>query len=115
MSSVRNFLKSQKDARVRTVRFEETDNGLTLVVNYTTRLEAGSDEYLELENKIAYGLASLLPDLEAKPVELSLLSAASDKPQTRIVISTKSATSWMDGELSDKEFEDSWSVEDANQ
>lgn len=115
IASVRSFLRSQSDARVRTVRFEDADAGRTLVVVYTTRLEAGSDEYAALERKIAYGLASLLPDMAAKPIGLALLSAANDKPQNYTIIDTDSASKWLDGELSDAEFEDSWVVEPANQ
>lgn len=115
IASVRTFLRSQREARVRTVRFEDTDAGRSLVVAYTTRLEAESDEFATLESKIAYGIASLLPDMEAQPIGVAILSSSSDKPQNYIVIDSESATKWMDGELSDAEFEDLWVVEPADQ
>lgn len=115
IAGVRSFLRSQKDARVRTVRFEDSSDGLILVVVYTTRFAADSEDFANLEHQIAYGLASLLPDMEAKPVALGLLSSSNDKPQHRILIATEAATNWMDGVLTDKEFEKSWQVEDAGQ
>ena len=115
ISSVRTFLRSQKDARVRTVRFEDSSDGLILVVVYTTRFDADSEEFADLERQIAYGLSSLLPDMAAKPIALGLLSSSNDKPQHRFLIANESATQWMDGKLTDEEFEKSWLVEDAAQ
>lgn len=111
-ATVRAFLRDS-DVRIRTVRFEESDGAKTLLVGYSTRIEADSEEFRVLERKIAYGIASLLPDMEAKPDAVAILSASNDKPQRYIVISSKAAALWMDGQLTDQEFEDSWKVEQA--
>ncbi len=112
VSQARAFLRDQ-GVRVRTARFEEDGDDKILVVVYTARIDADTDEFTDLEMQIAYGLASLLPDMDAKPTMLSILSSANDKPQNYIVITTEAATLWMDGLLTDEEFEEGWLVEKA--
>lgn len=106
-----------KDAGVETrdVRFAEEGDQRSLFVAFSSELDKDSRDFSALERDLAIALARLLPRIDSQPVGLIMLSGSNDEPQNITYISTRAATSWANGELSDTEFEDTWLKESASE
>jgi len=93
---------------VRSTRFAEDNQQMSLVVAYTMDANPMSREFTEMERAIVIALARLLPRVSSQPDGLVLLSGARNVPQTITYVATKAAALWANGELSDAEFEKTW-------
>lgn len=112
LTEVRATLR-EVGVRVRTVEFAEDDSQRSLFVAYSSELEKGTTEFVGLERTVAIELARLLPRMSSQPDGLLLLSGAQDEPQNILFITTRAASRWVRGELSDAEFEETWLKESA--
>lgn len=97
----------------RSVRFSEDEKGRSLVIAYESKLEAKSDAFTKQEKDISREMARVLIRISSKPDGVIVLSGSSDKPQNLIYITSRAAFLWANGDLSDKEFEDTWYLQDA--
>jgi tetratricopeptide (TPR) repeat protein len=100
--------------RVQTVEFAEDDSQRSLFVAYSSELAKDSAEFAGLEREVANELARLLPRMNSQPDGLLLLSGIDDEPQNIFFITTRAASRWVNGELSDAEFEETWLKESAD-
>lgn len=101
------------DVEPRSVRFSEDDNGRSLVVAYESKLAATSDDFTEQEREISRELARMLTRVDSKPDGIIVLTGAADEPQNLIYITSRAAFLWINGDLSDEEFENTWYSQDA--
>jgi tetratricopeptide (TPR) repeat protein len=97
----------------RTVEFAEDNSQRSLLVVYDADLAKDSSTFLELERSLAIELAKLLPRITSRPDGLLIVSGAQDEPQHILFIATRAAVRWVNGELSDDEFEKTWLQQDA--
>ena len=93
---------------VRSTRFAEDNQQMSVVVAYTMDADPLSREFTEMEREIVIALARLLPRVSSQPDGLVLLSGARNVPQTITYVATKAAALWANGDLSDAEFEKTW-------
>ncbi|MFN8489791.1 MAG: tetratricopeptide repeat protein [Caldilineaceae bacterium] len=107
LDQVKTLLKNA-GVEARSVRFSQDNQSLSLVVAFNTDADPKSKAFTDLEDKIALGLARLLPRIASQPDGLVLLSGAGDKPQNITYVSTKAASLWASGDLSDAEFQKTW-------
>ena len=107
LDQVKTLLKNA-GVEARSVRFSQDNQSMSLVVAFTTDTDPKSKAFTDLEDKIALGIARLLPRLASQPDGLVLLSGAGDKPQNITYVSTKAAALWANGDLSDAEFQKTW-------
>jgi tetratricopeptide (TPR) repeat protein len=94
--------------RSRTVRFAEDETQRSLFVAYASELEKGSAEFAEQEHTLALELARLLPRISSQPDGLFLVSGVDEEPQNIFYITTQAAFGWVNGELTNEEFEETW-------
>ncbi|HMN26912.1 MAG TPA: tetratricopeptide repeat protein, partial [Caldilineaceae bacterium] len=97
----------------RTVEFAEDSSQRSLLVVYDTDLAKDSADFLDLERSVAIELAKFLPRITSRPDGLLIVSGAQDEPQHIFFITTHAAVRWINGELSDDEFEQTWLQQDA--
>jgi tetratricopeptide (TPR) repeat protein len=100
--------------RVQAVEFAEDESQRSLFVAYSAELEKDTAEFAGLERTVAIELARLLPRMSSQPDGLLLLSGAQDEPQHILFITTRAASRWVNGELTDAEFEETWLKESAD-
>jgi tetratricopeptide (TPR) repeat protein len=100
-------------AESRDIRFTEQNNERSLFVAFTSDLDKDSKEFGELEHQLSIALSRLLPRVNSQPIGLILLSGSKEEPQNIIYIATRAARSWVNGDLSDDEFEKTWQKESA--
>ncbi|MGQ9555539.1 MAG: tetratricopeptide repeat protein [Anaerolineae bacterium] len=79
-----------------------------LAVAYSTTIKGDSDEFLLLEQNLAMELARLLPRIASEPDLLMLVSASDGQVQNITLVATQAAIQWLNGELSDEEFQQTW-------
>jgi acyl-CoA reductase-like NAD-dependent aldehyde dehydrogenase len=79
-----------------------------LLVAYSTSLEASSEEFVELERLLARDLARLLPRIASQLEMLVLVSGSGKRAHNLIFVSARAAALWLNGELTDEEFEETW-------
>lgn len=101
-------------AEPRRVELTEVNEEWTLVVVYSTDLEAESEEFVQLERRLAMDLAGLLPRIVSLPEALVLVSGSGDRPIRFILVPTWATLLWLNGELTDEEFENTWQRQDAS-
>lgn len=101
------------DVEPRSVRFSEDDNGRSLVIAYESNLAATSDAFSKQEREISRELARMLTRVDSKPDGIIVLTGAADEPQNLIYITSRAAFLWINGELNDEEFENTWYQQDA--
>jgi tetratricopeptide (TPR) repeat protein len=99
--------------RVRSVEFAENDSQRSLFVAFDSRLAKDSPEFADLERNVAIELSKLLPRITSQPDGLLILTGAQEEPQHIFFIATRAAISWVNGELTDAEFEETWLQESA--
>jgi tetratricopeptide (TPR) repeat protein len=97
----------------RSAEFAADERQRSLFVAFSSDIDADSVEFAELEHTIAIELARLLPRITSQPDGLLLLTGANDKPQNILFISTQAAHQWVNGELTDAEFEETWLMQNA--
>lgn len=102
------------DVEPRSVRFSEDDNGRSLVIAYESNLAATSDAFSRQEREISRALARMLTRVDSKPDGIIVLTGAADEPQNLIYITSRAAFLWINGELNDEEFENTWYQQDAS-
>lgn len=95
-------------AEPRKVELAEADQQYALIVAYATSLAPDSKEFADQEHEVALGLARLLPRIASQPDALLLISGSAKQAQNLTVIETWAATLWMQGQLSQEEFEQTW-------
>lgn len=100
-------------AESRDIRFTEQNNERSLFVAFTSDLDKDSQEFGELEHQLSIALSRLLPRVTSQPVGLILLTGSKEEPQNIIYIGTRAARSWVNGDISDEEFEKTWLKESA--
>lgn len=101
------------DVEPRSVRFAEDESGRSLVIAYESKLEAKSDAFSQQERTISRAMARVLTRVDSKPNGLIVLTGAADEPQNLIYITSRAAFLWINGDLSDEEFENTWYLQDA--
>jgi len=94
-------------ARVLKAELREINKERALVVSYSTDLEPDSEEFTNLERSLTLGLARLLPRLISQPDALALISSSGERTYLTLV-ETWAAVLWVNGQLSDEEFEETW-------
>ncbi|MDH7485347.1 MAG: tetratricopeptide repeat protein [Anaerolineae bacterium] len=95
-------------AEPRRVELTETKEGRALVVSYSTDLEVGDKAFAELERSLSFELARLLPRIVSRPDALLLVAGSGDRVYGITVIETRAAVLWVNGQLSDEQFEETW-------
>lgn len=105
----------EANARVRTAGAEplrvdltEANDQWALVVSYSTALEVDTEEFAQLERRLALDLARLLPRIASQPDALLLVSGSGERVHNLTLIPTWSTILWIDGQLTDEEFEETW-------
>jgi len=100
-------------AEPRRVEMAEAFDGWALVVAYSTSLDPDSEDFIELERRLAFDLARLIPRISSQPDMLVLISGSGERPRHLILIPAWAAILWADGDLSDEEFERTWRRQEA--
>jgi tetratricopeptide (TPR) repeat protein len=97
----------------RSAEFAEDEQRRSLFVAFSSDVDGDSVEFADLERALAIELARLLPRIASQPDGLILVSGANDEPQNILFITTQSAHRWVNGELTDAEFEETWLMQSA--
>jgi tetratricopeptide (TPR) repeat protein len=97
----------------RNIEFAEDERQRSLFVAFSTDADQASGEFAALERAVVLELAKLLPLIGSQPDGLLVVSGAQDEPQYIFYVDTAAAVSWVNGELSDAEFEETWLKERA--
>ncbi len=92
----------------RNIEMTEVSGQWSLAVAFSTTTDPKSDEFLALERKLGFALARLLPRIESAPTLLVLIAAADDSVQSVTLIPADAAKLWVQGQLTDDEFHDTW-------
>ena len=86
----------------------EIDDQWGLALTYSTDLKVDSGEFTQLERRLVLELAPLLPRIASEPGLLAIVSGSGGEAQFLTIISTEATIRWLGGQLTDKEFEESW-------
>lgn len=90
------------------VEFTEEAGARSLFVAFSSDLPPQSQSFGETERSVALAVAEFLPRIAREPVGAIVLSASNNRPQNLILIETREAIRWVQGELTELEFERTW-------
>ena len=96
------------DVEIRYLDIEENEEQRTLVVAYAVDLAVDSEEYSDVERQLIIGLSRILPRIRSEPDALVVVAGTFNRTTSVTGVVTRAAVAWMQGELSDEEFEDTW-------
>ena len=94
---------------IRYLDMEENEKGQrTLVVAYAVDLAVDSEEYADVERQLVIELSRILPRIRSEPDALVVVAGTFNRTTSITAVVTRAAVAWMEGELSDEEFEETW-------
>lgn len=102
------------EVEIRYLSVEEDSDGIrTFVVGYAAELAADSQEFADLEQRLTFALARILPRISSSPRGLVVVSGISTGAVGVTLVRTEPASRWVDGRLSDQEFQETWQRREA--
>lgn len=107
--SVAVTLLQEADVEIRYLDVEENEEGQrTLVVAYAVDLAVDSEDYNLLERQLIFELSRLLPRMTSEPDGLVVVAGTFNRTTSATLVATRAAEVWLQGQLSDEAFEDTW-------
>ena len=98
----------EADVEIRYLDVEENEDQRTLVVAYAVDLTVDSEDYADLERQLIFELARILPRMISEPDGLVVVAGTFNRTTSATLVATRAAEVWLQGQLSDEEFEDTW-------
>ena len=99
----------EADVEIRYLDIEENEEGQrTLVVAYAVDLAVDSVEYADVERQLVIELSRILPRIRSEPDALVVVAGTFNRTTSITAVVTRAASAWLQGELSDEEFEETW-------
>ena len=88
---------------------EENEEGQrTLVVAYAVDLVNDGQEFADLERQLIIDLSRILPRIRFQPDGLVVVAGTFNTTTAVTGVATRAATMWVEGQISDQEFEETW-------
>jgi hypothetical protein len=108
--SVAVTLLQEADVEIRYLDVEENEEEgqRTLVVAYAVDLAVDSEDYNLLERQLIFELSRLLPRMTSEPDGLVVVAGTFNRTTSATLVATRAAEVWLQGQLSDEAFEDTW-------
>ena len=105
----------EADVEIRYLDIEENEEGQRmLVVAYAVDLAVGSEEYADVERRLVIELSRVLSRIRSEPDGLVVVAGTFNRTTSVTAVVTGAAVAWMEGELSDEEFEETWRRQEAD-
>ncbi|MYC94622.1 MAG: tetratricopeptide repeat protein [Caldilineaceae bacterium SB0661_bin_32] len=99
----------EADVEIRYLDVEENEEGQrTLVVAYAVDLAVDSEAYSNLERQLIFELSRILPRMTSEPDGLVVVAGTFNRTTSATLVATRAAEVWIEGELTDEEFENTW-------
>ena len=99
----------EADVEIRYLDVEENEEGQrTLVVAYAVDLAVDGEAYADLERQLIFELSRILPRMTSEPEGLVVVAGTFNRTTSATLIATRAAEVWLQGQLTDEEFEDTW-------
>ncbi len=99
----------EADVEIRYLDVEENEEGQrTLVVAYAVDLAVDGEEYADLERQLIFELARILPRMTSEPDGLVVVAGTFNRTTSATLVATRAAEVWLQGQLTDEEFENTW-------
>ncbi len=99
----------EAEAEIRYLDMETDNDGRrTLVVAYAVDLAADGQEYADMEHQLVIMLSRILPRIRSQPDGLVVVAGTFNVATSATLVSTRAAALWVDGQISDQEFEETW-------
>jgi hypothetical protein len=104
----------EADVEIRYLDWEENEGQRTLVVAYAVDLAVDSEEYANVEHQLIAELSRILPRILSEPDGLVLVAGTFNRTTAVTLVATRAAEAWLQGQLSDEEFEETWRRQEVN-
>ena len=104
----------EADVEIRYLDVEENEERRTLVVAYAVDLAVDSEEYADLERQLIFELSRILPRMTSEPEGLVVVAGTFNRTTSATLVATRAAEVWLQGQLTDEEFEDTWRRQEVN-
>ena len=104
----------EADVEIRYLDMEENEEQRTLVVAYAVDLAVDSEEYADLERQLIFELSRILPRMISEPDGLVVVAGTFNTTTSVTLVATKAAEVWLQGQLSEEEFENTWRRQEVN-
>jgi tetratricopeptide (TPR) repeat protein len=104
----------EADVEIRYLDLEENEEQRTLVVAYAVDLAVDSEEYADLERQLIFELSRILPRMISEPDGLVVVAGTFNTTTSVTLVATKAAEVWLQGQLSEEEFENTWRRQEVN-
>ena len=105
----------EADVEIRYLDVEENEEGQrTLVVAYAVDLVVDGEEYADLERQLIFELSRILPRMTSEPEGLVVVAGTFNRTTSATLVATRPAEVWLQGQLTDEEFEDTWRRQEVN-
>ena len=99
----------EADVEIRYLDMEENEAGQrTLVVAYAVDLVNDGQEFADLERQLIIDLSRILPRIRSQPGGLVVVAGTFNTTTAVTGVATRAATVWVEGQISDQEFEETW-------
>ncbi len=99
----------EADVEIRYLDVEENEEGQrTLVVAYAVDLAVDGEAYADLERQLIFELSRILPRMTSEPDGLVVVAGTFNRTTSATLVATRAAEVWLQGQLTDEEFEDTW-------
>ena len=99
----------EADVEIRYLDMEENEEGQrTLVVAYAVDLVNDGQEFADLERQLIIDLSRILPRIRFQPHGLVVVAGTFNTTTAVTGVATRAATMWVEGQISDQEFEETW-------
>ena len=104
----------EADVEIRYLDMEENEGQRTLVVAYAVDLTVDSEEYADLERQLIFELSRILPRMISEPDGLVVVAGTFSTTTSVTLVATRAAEVWLQGQLSEEEFENTWQRQEVN-
>jgi tetratricopeptide (TPR) repeat protein len=104
----------EADVEIRYLDMEENEGQRTLVVAYAVDLAVDSEEYANVEHHLIVELSRILPRMTSEPDGLVVVAGTFNRTTAVTLVATRAAEVWLQGQLSDEEFEETWKRQEVN-
>jgi len=98
----------EADVEIRYLDVEENEDQRTLVVAYAVDLAVDGEAYADLERHLIFELSRILPRMTSEPDGLVVVAGTFNRTTSATLVATRAAEVWLQGQLTDEEFEDTW-------
>ena len=78
------------------------------MVAYAVDLAVDSEEYANVEHHLIVELSRILPRMTSEPDGLVVVAGTFNRTTAVTLVATRAAEAWLQGQLSDEEFEETW-------